>query len=121
MTLHCSKYDEIGNPQARRKKHRESLSDKKWNRLMSYASSNSVQGRSKREQFNFMDSQMNNIYNSSKNEETREEDHRMPKALMSRSILELLPDTESKTDNDDSFKYNSNKSADRFLLNTMIR
>lgn len=66
VNIRCSKYSEIGNPQARRRKHsrRDVSTDRKWNRKLSYADGNAGHGRICKERLNFMDSQSSSIYNS---------------------------------------------------------
>lgn len=66
VTIRCSKYNEIGNPHARKRKEqkRSPVAVKKWNRNASIASHGLSQDLVRKEKLNFMDKQSSSIYNS---------------------------------------------------------
>lgn len=123
VTVKCSKYDEIGNPQARKKKSRRSMADKKWNRAASYANANSVQGQNSKEKLNFMDTQLNSIYNSWEKARIDEQlSARAPKIeLVTKTIQPPLTMDEDKDTSGKGFKTASQNSAERFVFNAMMR
>ena len=66
VTIRRSKYNEIGNPHARKRKEQKKspIAVKKWNRNASIASHGLSQDLVRKEKLNFMDKQSNSIYNS---------------------------------------------------------
>lgn len=66
VTIRCSKYNEIGNPHARKRKSRKQTPTdfKKWNWNASFTKHGLSQDLIRKEKQNFMDKQSGSIYNS---------------------------------------------------------
>lgn len=85
VILHCSKYEEIGNPHARRSKSLKRIpTPSKWNRLKSYANPDIPLSNSRDKKLNFMDKQINSIYN--RYEKARFEKHLLPITKQSEQV-----------------------------------
>lgn len=126
----CCKYDEIGNPHARKRKNlkRGISANKKWNRTVSYANSMSYKGGNQTKNLNFMDKQANSIYNSGIDEQLSPHRGIRKEIVTKSSSLPplVLRDTEggansTREDNFSTFKPRPNKTTERMVLNTMIR
>lgn len=123
VTIACSKYDEIGNPQARKRKQQRSLSGKKWHRTTSYANACSIQGQSRKENLNFMDKQLSSIYNSwEKAKIDKQLTLRAPrKELVTKDLRPPLPSDADREAGRESFRALANGSAERLFFNTLMR
>ncbi|XP_067946761.1 uncharacterized protein [Watersipora subatra] len=119
--IKCSKFNEIGNSHSRKKKGPSISSGKKWHRAESYANSSVIQIQSKKENINFMDSQLNSIYNPWEKAKIDEQlsSHTEKKARPVR--YQSLPELHKADEKFDHVKNLTSKSVEKYVLNTMMR